>query len=148
MGNWNCNGQNGCGCGCNLFANLSRALNNLFSTGCNNNHGCGCNCWNNFANGFTSGVNAANAAQAWQNNGGCGCGNGWNNASNRSGCGCGNGNTPTPTNFSGGNSCGCGCGSNADLSAYTACDNQCFDPYYAQQYALYPFGQSNCNCGF
>ena len=157
MGNWNGNGrngQNGCGCGCNLFTSLSRTLNNLLSTssngcGCNhNNSGCGCNQngWNTYANGFVSGVNAANASDAWweQNGNNCPChGNG--NGNNQ------NNGTATVNIFggsAGGNSgYGCGCGSNADLSAYTACNNQCFDPYYAQQYGLYPFNQCNCNYG-
>ncbi len=45
----------------------------------------------------------------------------------------------------GGSGYGCGCGSNGDLSYFTACDNQCYDAYYAQQYAL--GGDYGCGCG-
>lgn len=150
MSNWNGNGRGGNGCGCNLLNNLSRTLNNLFSTGSNNNNGC-CNCgcnqngWNTFANGFVSGVNAANASEEWWGN------NDHNH--NGNGCGCngnqGGGNGTATVNVFGGNTgnCPCGCGSSADLSAYTACGNQCYDAYYAQQYGLYPFNQ-NCSCGY
>ncbi len=94
---------------CNTCNNsLASILNNLFGSpcGCQNN---GCqNGWNNFSNGFISGVNAANAAGGNGNNG-CGCG-----------C-----QTPTPYGFdnyyaqqyalgpySQNNGCGCGCNGN------------------------------------
>lgn len=69
-------------CGCNNNS-LARTLNNLFGSG-NGSCGCGCNGWNNFSNGFVSGVNAANAA----NSGGCGCngGNGSFYGGNGSSC--------------------------------------------------------------
>lgn len=88
---------------------LASVLNNLFGTpcGCNNaGNGCGCNNngWNNFTNGFVSGVNAANAAAGngcgCQNHG-CGCNNGFDNYyaqqyalgpyAQNNGCGCCNG---------------------------------------------------------
>ena len=147
-----CN-SNSCGnsVGCCLLNNFADAINNLFSTepycGCHGNHGCGCNGGrpvNLFTDGFVSGVNAANTVY------GCGC-----NGNN--GCGCsGNGGNggfgiQAVSNFFGpvSSGCGCGCGSNADLSSYTACNNQCFDAYYAQQYGLYPFNTSSngiCSC--
>lgn len=71
-----------CGCNNNNYT-LASTLNNLFGSG-NGGCGCGCGCnnpgWNNFSNGFVSGVNAVNASE--NGNGGCGC---------NSGCGCGNG---------------------------------------------------------
>ena len=91
---------------------LANAINNLFNTSSWFNNG-GCGC-NNYDRGFVNGVNTVNNILNG-NNGGCGC-NGGNN--------------------------GCGCGSNADLSAYTACNDQCYDPYYAAQYG-YPTG---CSC--
>lgn len=120
------------------------ALENLFSTApyCNGggHGGCGCNNGNrNFANGFITGVNAANAAN--NINGGCGCnGNGNWNGNGGCGCGCnGNGNNAVPfANGFGG-----------DLSGYTGCGCPTNDCYYARQYALYPFnngGNNGCNC--
>lgn len=72
----------------------------------------------------------------WNSNHSCGCSlwsgirNLFDTSSWQNGCGCGNNNS------------GCGCGSNADLSAYTACGNGCYDPYYAAQYRIYSCG---CN---
>ena len=77
---------------CNSCNNsLASALNNLFGSPCgcqnqslasvvNNLFGpsCGCqNNWNNFSNGFVSGVNAVNASDG---QGGCGCNCGCNEA--------------------------------------------------------------------
>ncbi len=131
--------------GCCLLNSFADAINNLFSTQpyCGGgNCGCGCNrSTTAFTNGFVSGVNAAYTVS------GCGC-NG-NQNGNPIGFGAqpvaANGFGPGP----GHNGCGCGCGSNADLSPYTACNNQCYDPYYAQQYGLYPFNTGSngiCSC--
>ena len=64
-----------CGCNQNNYS-LASTVNNLFGEG----SGCGCG-WNNFSNGFVSGVNAANAA------------NGNNHGNGNSGCGCNHGNS-------------------------------------------------------
>ncbi len=90
---------------CNCNNSLANILNNLFGTPCgcqngNNGNGCGCqnsnnSSWNNFQNGFISGVNAVNAS----NGNGCGCNQNSDNYYARqyalgpyaqnSGCGCG-----------------------------------------------------------
>ena len=160
MGNQSRNGNNGVGC-C-IMNSLVETFGNLFSTqpfcgngNCGNNNGN--NRSNNFNNGFVSGVNAVSAANGLNTtNSGCGCGCGCNNnfrSGFSSGVNAANAllNDNNCNNNGNGNGCGCGCGSNADLSSYTACGNQCFDAYYAQQYGLYPFNQSGngngCGCG-
>lgn len=109
--------------GCCLMNSFANAIDNLFSTA----PYCGCGRSGNpvsFTDGFVSGVNAANEIYGLGNgNGGCGCGGNGNG-----GCGCNNGN--------------------GDLSAYTGCGNQGYDPYYARQYALCPScGNNGCGCG-
>lgn len=140
-----CNQNCGCGCqscGCtSLIDSIANALNNLFPTYCNN---CG--------RGNNNGGNQRNSGCGCQRNNGCGCQNNGTSPANilnntmfvnlfggrgQSGCGCNQ------------NSCGCnqcGCGSNADLTALTACGNQCYDDYYAQQYALYPYNLPSNSC--
>lgn len=141
MGNYSGNGS----VGCCIMNSLAEIFGNLFST----EPYCGCGCHHpqgNFNSGFVSGVNVVSAANGL-GNGGCGCGNnfanglssGINAANALVNAGGNNGNH--------GGGCGCGCGSNADLSSYTACNNQCYDAYYAQQYGLYPFDGSGCGCG-
>lgn len=126
-------------CGCSIANGIADAIKNLFSTpccrcnngcGCNgNNNGCGCNGNNNGGTPVPILANLLNTNLFFgtPTNGG-------------NGCGC-NGNN---------NGCGCGCGSNGDLSAYTACGNQCYDDYYARQYALYPYNIPSsaigCSC--
>ncbi len=110
-------GNNGCCC---FLDNLADAINNLFPV-----------CWNN----------------------GCGgSGRSGGNNTTREGFGGGNfSNNNVLVNLFGeggtGSGCGCGCGSNADLTAFTACNNQCYDDYYARQYALYPYNTQSCGCG-
>ncbi len=97
---------------------------------CQSCNSCGCGLASILNNLFGTGNNGCNCGC----NNHCGCNNNFTNgfisgvnAANAAGRGSNN---------------GCGCGSNADLSAYTACGNQCYDAYYAQQYALYP----SCGC--
>ncbi len=126
-------------CGGTLWNNILNALENLFPAGgcgcnngcgCNQNNGCGCNNNNGIALTSLDEFYIGPVPYAGNgNNNGCGC-------NNNNGCGCNNNNN------------GCGCGSNLDLSAYTACGNQCYDAYYARQYALIPNrnGCGICSC--